>query len=566
MTTSPATARPWTSHYETGVPASLTYPDAPLHHFLEASAAKHPDRVATRFFKGAITYRQLNELADRFAAGLQSLGVKKGDRVAVFLPNTPQFIIAFYGTLKAGATVVPTNPLYTADELGRQVKDSGATVVVALSRFWPVVNAARRTMGAKNIIVTNIKDYFPPVTKLLFTLAKEKKDGHRAELPNEPGIHAWPAFMAAAPAKPAAVESKPADLAVLQYTGGTTGVPKGAMLSHGNLVANALQVQAWSRAKDAEEIMLGAIPFFHVYGLTVGMNMSVASAATMVLLPRFDLVDVLKTITHDRPTLFPGVPTMYVAINNYKDIAKYDLRSVKACISGAAPLPLEVSRAFESLSGGKLVEGYGLSEASPVVSSNPLNGERREGIGLPFPDTEVRLVDLDTGEHDVEIGKPGELIVRGPQVMQGYWQRPDETAKVIRNGWLFTGDIAVMDPDGYFAIVDRKKDMIIASGFNIYPREVEEVVYAHPKVKEAVVVGIPDKYRGETVKLYVVVKEGETLTAEELSAFCKEKLTNYKRPTQIEFRQSLPKTMIGKMLRRVLLEEELAKAKEGAPK
>ncbi|MBP7600970.1 MAG: long-chain fatty acid--CoA ligase [Thermoflexales bacterium] len=553
------TARPWISHYEEGVPSSLAYPDQPLQHFLEGAARAHPDRVATVFFKGKLTYAQLNAQADRFAAGLQSLGVKAGDRVAVFLPNSPQFIIAFYGALKAGAVVVPTNPLYTADELARQVNDSGADTLVCLSRFWSTVDAARKTMKPKNIIVTSIKDYFPALTKLLFTLAREKKDGHRADLPVDPGVRRWADLMSAAPARPAPISRAPSDLAVLQYTGGTTGVPKGAMLSHGNLVSNALMVKNWSKARDAQEIMLGVIPFFHVYGLTVGMNMSVASAASMVLLPRFDLVDVLKTIDKERPTLFPGVPTMYIAINNHKNIKDYDLRSIRACISGAAPLPLEVSKTFEALSGGKLVEGYGLSEASPVAASNPLNGERREGIGLPFPDTVMRLVDIESGERDVALGAPGEIIIQGPQVMQGYWQRPDDTASVIRNGWLFTGDIGVMDADGYFKIVDRKKDMIIASGFKIYPREVEEVIYAHPKVKEAVVVGIPDRYRGETVKLYVVVKEGETLTAEALHAYCREHLTNYKRPAVIEFRDSLPKTMIGKMLRRVLLEEERIK-------
>jgi long-chain acyl-CoA synthetase len=557
MTSQPA--RPWISHYEEGVPSTLAYPDQPLQHFLETAAREHPDRVATLFFKGKLTYSRLNALADRFASALQSMGVKKGDRVAVFLPNTPQFIIAFYGALKAGAVVVPTNPLYTADELARQVNDSGADTLVCLSRFWSTVDAARKTMKAKNIIVTSIKDYFPSLTKMLFTLAREKKDGHRADLPAEPGLRRWHEVMSGAPAQPAPVSLTPSDLAVLQYTGGTTGVPKGAMLSHGNLVSNALMVKSWSKARDAQEVMLGVIPFFHVYGLTVGMNMSIASSASMVLLPRFDLVDVLKTIDKERPTLFPGVPTMYIAINNHKRIQDYDLRSIRACISGAAPLPLEVSKTFEALSGGKLVEGYGLSEASPVAASNPLNGERREGIGLPFPDTVMRLVDIESGERDVARGEPGEIIIQGPQVMQGYWQRPADTASVIRNGWLFTGDIGVMDDDGYFKIVDRKKDMIIASGFKIYPREVEEVVYAHPKVKEAVVVGIPDKYRGETVKLYVVVKEGETLTAEELHAYCKAHLTNYKRPAMIEFRDSLPKTMIGKMLRRVLLEEELVK-------
>ena len=555
-------ARPWTSHYEDGVPTELVYPDQPLQHFLEASAKAHPDRIATLFFKGRITYAKLNALADRFAAGLQSIGVKKGDRVAVFLPNSPQFIISFYGALKAGAVVVPTNPLYTPDELARQVNDSGAKTLVCLSRFWPTVETARSKMMATNIIVTSIKDYFPLLTKALFTIAREKKDGHRANLPVDPEVRRWTDFMAAGPSRPSPVSVASSDLAVLQYTGGTTGVPKGAMLSHGNLVSNALMVKSWSKAREAQEIMLGVIPFFHVYGLTVGMNMSVASAASMVLLPRFDLIDVLKTIDKERPTLFPGVPTMYIAINNHKGVKDYDLRSVRACISGAAPLPLEVSKTFEALSGGKLVEGYGLSEASPVAASNPLNGERREGIGLPFPDTLMRLVDIETGEREVALGDPGEITIHGPQVMQGYWQRPADTESVIRNGWLYTGDIGVMDAEGYFKIVDRKKDMIIASGFKIYPREVEEVVYAHPKVKEAVVVGIPDKYRGETVKLYVVVKEGETLTAEELHAYCKEHLTNYKRPAMIEFRDSLPKTMIGKMLRRVLLEEELVKQRE----
>lgn len=548
---------PWLKHYEKGVPHSIPYPSIPLHRTLEDTATRFPDNPAMVFFERKISYRELNDLADRFAAILQGLGVARGDRVALMLPNCPQFVIAFYGTLKAGGVVVPTNPLYVEREVEQQLRDSGAKAVVTLTKFYPTVAMVRPRTNVQHLIVTNIKEYFPPVTHLLFTLLLEGKEGHRVPIQKTPGTHLFGDLMGAASSAPKRVEVGPQDVALFQYTGGTTGVPKGAVLSHQNLLANTIQTRRWfAQFVDGQEIMLGVIPFFHVYGLTVAMSMAVYGGATMVLLPRFELKEVLKTIKKHHPTLFPGVPTMYVAINNFPQVGDYNLRSIKACISGAAPLPVEVQRKFEELTGGRLVEGYGLTEAAPVTHANPIYGLRKEGsIGIPFPDVEARIMDVETGQKEMLVGEIGELAIRAPQVMREYWGHPEDSALALRNGWLYTGDIAREDEDGYFFIVDRKKDMILAGGFNIYPREIEEVLYEHPKVKEAVALGVPDAYRGETPKVYIVLKEGQTATEEEIIAYCREKLAKYKVPTLVEFRQELPKTLVGKVLRRVLREE-----------
>ncbi len=552
----------WLKHYEPEVPHTIEYPEKPLHWALEEAARKYPDNTATIFMGAKLTYRELNDLANRFAAALADLGVKKGDRVSVHLPNCPQFVIAYYGTLKAGGVVVPTNPLYVEREIEHQLNDSGAETIVTLTKFYPMIRRIKDRTKIGNLIVTNIKEYFPPLIKLLFTLFKEKKEGHRPEIVEEPGIYFFQELMTKYPAKAPEVEVGPEDLALLQYTGGTTGVPKGSMLTHKNMLVNAIQVRHWlSDAKEGEEVMLSVLPFFHVYGMTVCMNMAIYIGSTMVLLPRFETKDVLESIKKYKPTLFPGVPTMYVAINNYPGVEKYDISSVRACISGAAPLPKEVWERFEALTGGKLVEGYGLTEASPVTHCNPIYGLRKPCIGLPFPDTEAKIVDLDTGEKELPIGEIGELAVRGPQVMKGYWNMPEETELVLKpDGWLLTGDIAKMDEDGYFYIVDRKKEMILSGGYNVYPREIEEVLYAHPKVKEAAAVGVPDEYKGEVPKVFIVLKEGETATEEEIIAYCKENLAKYKIPKYVEFRKELPKTMVGKILRRVLAEEERKKA------
>lgn len=567
--------RVWYKHYEKGVPQTLNYPQAPLYKLLDDSAAEYPDRAAIVFgavahklpgqplMDGRMSYRDLRDAVNRFANALGKLGVKKGDRVAIYLPNCPQFAIAFYGTLKAGGVIAPVNPIYTPRELEFILQDSGAETIVALSQFYPKLQEVRGKTKLKNVIVTNIKEYFPPILKTLFTLAMEKKEGHRAEL--VPGDHWFQEVLKneSPLAPPATVKSD--DDAVLLYTGGTTGLPKAAQLSHANLYANALQLRAWvPAAQEGKEIYLTALPMFHSYAMTTCMNNSVMLAGTMVLIPNpRDLEHVLKSIQTHRPTYFPGVPTMYTAINNNPATKSYDLKSIRACLSGAAGLPVEVAKNFEKITGAHLVEGYGLSEASPVVTANPIFGDNRIGtIGIPMPDTDVKLFDIETGDKEVPVGQPGELCVKGPQVMKGYWNKPEETAKTLRDGWLHTGDVAVMDEDGYFRIVDRLKEMIISGGYNIYPREIEEVLFQHPAVLEAAAIGVPDAYRGESAKAFVVLKTGQTATAEELIAYCKQNLAPYKVPRSIEFRDALPKTLIGKILRRELVAEE--KQKMGA--
>jgi long-chain acyl-CoA synthetase len=555
----------WLKHYEEGVPAEVEIPAIPLFGILDRAAARFPEHTALSFLGGTVSYRELLAQVNAFAAALAALGVKKGDRVAIHLPNCPQFAVAFYGTLKTGAAVVPCNPLYVEREMESQLNNSGAEVIVTLTRFYPMVEKIRAKTRLRHIIATNIKEYFPGKLKFLFTLFKEKKDGHRAELARDGKTHQYSELLKKYAGKPSpqAVIDPENDLAILMYTGGTTGVPKGAMLTHRNLLANACQTAGWlTKMKEGGEIILTVLPLFHSYGLTTCLNLGLMAGAKLIMLPQFILKDVLQTIHTQKPTLFPGVPAMYVAINNYPEISKYDLRSITACISGAAALPVEVQTRFEALTGGRLLEGYGLSEASPVTHAGPIFGNRRAGsIGLPYPNTLAKIVDIETGE-DLPPGEVGELAVCGPQVMKGYWNNPEETAVMLRGQWLHTGDIARMDEDGYFYIVDRKKDMIISGGYNIYPREVEEVLYTHPKVKEAAVASIPDAYRGEAVKAYCVLKEGETATPEEIIEFCRGKMAKYKLPAKVEFRETLPKTMIGKILRRVLVEEDRQKSEQ----
>lgn len=564
--------RVWYKNYEQGVPSTLTYPQAPLFKLLDDAAAEYPDRAAMIFgavahklpgqplMDAQVSYRALREAVNRFANALVKMGVKKGDRVAIYLPNCPQFAIAFYGALKAGAVIAPVNPIYTPRELEFILQDSGAETIVALSQFYPKLQEVRGKTRVKNVIVANIKEYFPTVLRTLFTLAMEKKEGHRVELVS--GDHWFQEVMQNESTVPPSVDVKPDDDAVLLYTGGTTGLPKAAQLAHRNLMANTVQLRAWIPwAKEGHEGFLTALPMFHSYAMTTCLNEAMLLAGTLILIPNpRDLDHLLKAIDKHKPSFFPGVPTLYTAINNNPNVGKYDMKSIKACISGAAGLPIEVSKKFGEITGGRLVEGYGLSEASPVVTANPVFGENRIGtIGVPMPDTDVKLFDVETGDKEVPIGTPGELCVKGPQVMKGYWNKPDETMKTIRDGWLHTGDVAVMDEDGYFRIVDRLKEMIISGGYNIYPREIEEVLYQHPAVLEATAIGIPDSYRGESAKAFVVLKPGQTATAEEIIAFCKQNLAPYKVPRALEFRDALPKTMIGKILRRELVAEEKAK-------
>lgn len=552
--------RPWLDHYDEGVPYTVGVPRVPMHRLLRSAARRFPNKTAIIFEGQHLSYRTLNRESSRFANLLRAKGLLPGDKVLLLLPNLPQTVIAYYGVLKMGGVVVFTTPLSEPDELARQIKDAGATVLVTLTRLAETARAVKARTNLKHIIFTNVKDYLPPLKRLLFTLTREAKEGHRLSKPLDKGMVLLSAELASGRYGPHApeIEVQPDDLALIQYTSGTTAQPKGVMLSHRNLVANAMQTRHWIPAlKEGRELFLSVLPFSHVYGMTAAMNVPVALAAGMVILPTFSTEAVLKAIQRYRPTIFPGVPTMYVAINNYPDVRRFGINSIKACISGAAPLPIEVQEAFEKLTRGRLVEGYGLTEATTVTHANPLNSLRKVGaIGIPLPSTEAKIVDLATGK-DLSVNQLGELAVRGPQVMLGYWNAGDESRRYItRDGWLLTGDVARMDDDGYFEIVARKRDMILAGEYQVYPRDVEEVLYEHPKVKEVAVVGVqPPKWPFQRVKAYVVPKDGATLNAEELTALCKRRLDEYAVPWQIEFRKELPKNFVGKVLRRLLVEE-----------
>lgn len=553
--------RSWYRYYPETIRPSIDYPDIPLYQFADDAAKAFPDRAATIFFGARLSFKQLAVLIDRMAAALHALGVQKGDRVGLMLPNCPQVLIAYHAVLKVGGVVVQTSPMYVEREIEHQMNDSGAQTMIVLDLFYQRVRNVKEKTPLKRVIVTGLEDFMPFPLNFLYPL-KLRTEGKRVTVQPEEGVYRFMELLNRRQPAPPQVTINPAeDLALLQYTGGTTGVAKGTMLTHRNLVANTIQSREWFELKrGGQDIVLGALPFFHVYGMTVGMNLAMLLGATLIILPRFQVTEVLKTIQKYHPTLFPGAPAMYVAINNHPDVKKYDLTSIVACISGSAPLPVEVQNKFEALTGGKLVEGYGLTEASPVTHCSPIFGHRKIGtIGIPFPDTDCKIMDLATGEKELPQGEVGELAIRGPQVMKGYWNRPEETKMALRDGWLYTGDIARMDEDGFFQVVDRKKDLIISGGFNIYPRDVEEILYEHPKVKEVVVAGVPDAYRGEMVKAYVVLKDGVTATEEELIEFCRQKLARYKVPRAIEFRAELPKNLVGKILRRVLVDEERKK-------
>jgi long-chain acyl-CoA synthetase len=560
------TDRPWFAKYDKGVPKTIDYPKAPLYYFLEQSAEKYPDKPCTIFKGAVITYKEMNEITDRVAAALFDLGVKKGDRVGIFMPNTPQFVMAYFGILKAGGVVVATNPLYTPAEIEYQASDAGIEVMFVMTNFYKTIKAAQPKTMIKKMIVTNLKETLPPVLRLLFTLAKEKKGGFRLDAPLDENEY-WMQDLINKyrPSDRPQIDIAPDDTALFQYSGGTTGVSKGAIASHFNVLANSLQIKNWMvDIEEGNEIVLMGIPLFHVYGMVAGMHFGMASGASLVMVPNVrDLKDVLDTISKYKTTIFPGVPTLYNALNNHPEViaGKYDLSSIKACISGSAPLMRETKEKFEELSGGVVFEGFGLSEAPTASHCNPLQGENRTGsIGLPLPDVDAKIISLDDGETELPVGEIGELVLNSPNVMKGYHNMPTETANALRKlkdgrTWLFTGDIARMDEDGYFYIVDRKKELIKPGGYQVWPREVEEVLTDHPKVLEAGVAGIPDPYRGETVKAWIVLKEGETATEDELKAFCKESLAAYKVPTHYEFRDELPKTTVGKILRRELVRQ-----------
>ena len=561
----------WLKNYDPGVPHAMNYPNITLHQLLEESARRFSGCTAI-IFPGAfgdeylMSYEELEKASNKLANALLELGVKKGDRVALLLPNCPQFVISYYAVLKVGAIVVATNPLYSPREMEFQLKDCGAETIIVLSLFYKTIMGLKERTSLKNVIVTNIKEYLPQQSRKAFVAFMERQEGHRVRIPRVKGIYKFQELLRRFGPTPPAVKMGPDDVAMFQYTGGTTGLSKAAVATHFNVLANVYQMRAWGEPlglDEGKEVILGVIPLFHVYGMVVVMHFAMLGGAAMVLLPRWETEQVLKAIDRYKPSYFPGVPTMYVALNSHTEVTKYDLRSIKLCNSGAAPLPVEVQQQFEEFTGGKLAEGYGLSEAPTATHANPVVGMRKTGsIGLPLPDVEAKVMDAETGEKEMPLGEIGELVVRGPQVMKGYWNRPQETEMVLRGEWLYTGDLARMDEDGFFFIVDRKKEMIIAGGFNIYPRDVEEVLYEHPKIKEAACYGIPDPYRGQTVKVAVVLKEGESATEDEIIEFCRPRLARYKIPKLVEFTDTLPKSLIGKVLRRVLVEQEKAKAGE----
>lgn len=545
---SAAHERLWVRHYEAGVPETIALPHQPLPRFLTSAAQRFPFRPAILFEGHTIQYWYLDREANRFANALVSLGVLKGERVILLLPNLPQAVVAFYGTLRAGATVVFANPVSEEAELIRQVNDSRAATLVTLTQFEPLARAVRNATPLRRVILTQVSDYLPPQMQWVY------RQRHQEFFRPLEEMIAWADALRQVTARPPEVSVKTSDLAVIQYTGGTTAAPKGVMLTHAALAANAIQTRHWiPDLREGREVFLSVLPFSHIYGLTTALNVPVLLAATMVLLPTFRVEQVLEAIKRHRPTIFPGVPTMYVAINNVPGVRRFGIQSIRACISGAAPLPVEVQEVFEKLTRGRLVEGYGLTECGPVTHANPLNGLRKVGsIGVPLPNTDAKIVHLATGE-DSPPGAVGELVVRGPQMMVGYWGRGDETDRTIQDGWLHTGDVATMDEDGYFRIISRRQEMILAGQYNVYPRDVEEVLYEHPKVKEAAVVGIGAAEPGQKIKAYVVLREGEQTTPDELIELCRARLAEWEVPAEIEFRRDLPKTFVGKVLRRALV-------------
>jgi long-chain acyl-CoA synthetase len=555
--------RPWYKFYEPTVPHGLEIPTHPIYTFLDDAVRRFPDvtaliQVGPKFDR-RISYRQLGDLTDRFAGSLVRQGLRPGDRVAVMLPNQPQFIVAAFGIWKAGGVLVQTNPLYKGRDLAFNLKDSGARFLVGLSRLYKEVREVKAHTDLEAIIVTNLHDFFPLKWRLLYGLARAKKEGD--VMPSDGGVIPFAKMLKGPRLEQRRVVSQ-SDPAVLQYTGGTTGIPKAAVLTHRNLVANCLQCRSWlSDLKDGAEVILSVAPFFHVYGLTVCLNLSVAIAGTnvMLLMRLFDAKTVAEAVPKYKPTVFPGVPAMYLAINQLRDVEKYDMKSIRACVSGSAALPLEVQRRFEELTGGRLVEGFGMSESSPLSHANPIYGHRKTGsIGIPVTSTDAKIVDIETGTRDLKVGEVGELVVSGPQVMKGYWNNPDETAKTLRNGWLYTGDIARMDEDGFFYIEDRKKDMVNIGGFKVFPREIEEVLYEHPKVKEVVVAGCQHRVRGEILVAHIVPKNGGDTRElkREIRKFAEQRLSTYKVPRRIEIVTEIPKTFIGKALRWQVREKE----------
>ena len=551
--------RIWHKAYAPQVPPSIDYEDITMPAVLERTARNYPNHTAFIMMGRKIRFKELNEAVNRFAAALADLGIKAGDKVAVALPNIPQVVIATYAVYRLGAVAVMTNPLYTERELEHQLGDSQARAAVCLDLLVPRFMALKPRTQIEIIVGCHIRSYLPFPAKQLFPYVQK---GMTRDLSQDQGVYEFMQLLNSHPPIPPRVEVSDRDLSTLLYTGGTTGLSKGVMLSYRNVMCNLQQLKAWVfDAEEGRDSIMGIFPFFHSAGFTAVMHQTIYRALTAILVPRPEPTSVLQMTKKYRPTWFPCVPTIYVGLLNHPDFKKVDFSFIKGCISGAAPLALETVRQWEAAVGATIIEVYGLTETSPLSHANPWRGKTKVGsVGVPVPDTDCRIVDVETGTRDLDQGQSGEILLKGPQLTAGYYNQPEETALAIRDGWFYTGDIGYMDEEGYLFIVDRKKEMILAGGYNIYPREIDEVLYAHPKIQEACAVGLPDAYRGETVKAFIVVKPGETLTAEEVIAYCREKLAAYKVPKMVEFKSELPKSLIGKVLRRQLREMELAKS------
>jgi long-chain acyl-CoA synthetase len=550
--------RIWHKSYDPEVPFSREYPETCLPQVLEQNARLFADSIATDFFGNRLTYRELWDHVLRLANGLKRMGVVEGTKVAIMLPNSPQCVIAYYAALWLGAVLVMTNPLYVERELAHQWTDSDAEILFILDHLYPKAEKILPRTGIRATIATSVKDYLPFPLRYLYPIKARFKKLFTSVPYDGNHVFSLKKMIHDNRADPIPCAAHPDNLALLQYTGGTTGLPKGAMLTHRNILSNVVQLVSWvPDLKYGTEHFLSVLPFFHVYGMTVALNLAIYTGSRIIILPRFDADELIKTIRKKRPTMFPGVPAIYIALMAHPKVDSFDLSSIRICNTGAAPMPVEVMRRFEQKTGSKIVEGYGLSEASPVTHSNPVEGTRKPGsVGIALPDTDCRIVDPETGTMEMPAGQVGELIVRGPQVMRGYWKNEKETLDSLRDGWLYTGDLATMDDSGYVFIVDRKKDMVISGGYNIYPREIEEVLYEHPKVRDAAAIGVPHPQKGEAVKVFIVPKEGETLNRQEILDWCREKLAPYKVPKEVELRDSLPMTNVGKVLRRELRNAE----------
>ncbi|MBU1699412.1 MAG: long-chain fatty acid--CoA ligase [Candidatus Eisenbacteria bacterium] len=553
----------WYRFYDKGVPIRPDFEELPLPSFLERAASRFPSRPATIFLNQNLTYGRLKDHVDRLATALTALGVVRDSRVAIHLPNLPQTAISVMAVLSLGAQVVMTNPLNVSRELEEQWTDAECTVVITTDFLYNRhIAQIHNNLTIRHYIVASIPDYLSfPVRPLAALKLRRRRPSLLTRMPRGPEFHSFKSLIRWSPACPPRPVIRMDDAALLQYTGGTTGRSKGAILTHGNLSYNVQQMHFWFPGlKDGGEVFLSVLPQFHIFGFTVALLLPIFAGATMVVMPNpRDIPIIIKNIKKHRVTLFPAVPAIFKAINSYSKISRKDVRSLKWSFAGGAPLPIDTLQRFEELTGGKLVEGYGLTEASPLTHANPLGGKRKAGsIGIPVPGTDAKIVDTNNGIGECAPGEEGELIVRGPQIMQGYYNNPEETAQALRNGWLHTGDLAMMDEDGFVTIVGRKKDMILASGYNIYPDEIDSILMEHPAITEACTIGVPDPKRGETVKSFVVLKPGETVTEEEIISYCKKQLAAYKVPRLIDFRETLPKSGILKFLRRVLREEELA--------